>query len=135
MAKQPALPPIAAATVRHLDAPEHYAELYLTDLRIRARPAGRITAAASFAPYNYAAGRAMPGGEPVEVLIADLRSKAADHNRVAQMLGHTLAVLQDLYLQAEWTRAREAAVLNGQTALDAFDNALAEINARLDAPL
>lgn len=135
MADKLDLPPIAAATVRHLDAPTDYAELYLTDLRIRARPAGRITAAASFVPYNYAAGQAMPGGEPVDVLIADLREKAAAHPRVAQMLAHTLAVLQDLYLQAEWTSAREAAVLEGQTDLDAFDAALAEINARLDAPL
>jgi hypothetical protein len=88
------LPPIPSPEPQTLPAlPTEYAELFISDLRIKAVPGKAWSLSAVFLPYNYAASTLMPGGRPQELRLSDLVAKAGQYPAtVGQALGAVLAV-------------------------------------------
>lgn len=126
------LPRIAAPEPVVIDPlPTTYPDLFISDLRIKAEPSRPWRMSAVFWPYNYDASVIQPDGKPAELILADMKAKAAEYPATVGMALGAVLQIAPLLLREQQLQAKIAAAVAANQDATAMQAELDEVQAAL----
>lgn len=125
------LPRIAAPEPVVIDPlPTTYPDLFISDLRIKAEPGKPWRLSTVFWPYNYDAAVIQPESRPAELILGDVKAKAAQYPATVGMALGAVLQIAPLLLREQQLEARIAAAAVGED-VSALQAELSQVQAAL----